>query len=52
MSLGEEVRLTSEGVTGSALAAEGRVVYMALFPASPAPEVQLTAPPSRRRRLH
>ncbi len=52
VGLGEEVRLTGEGVTGSALVAEGRVMHLALFPAAPGPASEPNAPPSRRRRSH
>ncbi|MGH7428280.1 MAG: ARPP-1 family domain-containing protein [Candidatus Methylomirabilaceae bacterium] len=51
VGLGEEVRLTGEGVTGSALVAEGSVVHLALFPAVRGPAAEPTAPPSRRRRF-
>lgn len=50
VGLGEEARLTGEGVTGSALVADGRVVHLALFPALEARKGNPTAPPSRRRR--
>lgn len=52
VGLGEEIRLTGEGITGSALVAEGRVLHLALFPAADVPEAGPPAPPSRRRRFH
>ena len=42
VGLGDEVRLTGEGVTGSALVADERVVHLALFPATPARDAEPT----------
>lgn len=55
IGLGEDLRLTGEGLKGSCLVVDGRVIHMALFPAENVEREREYGPlssPSRRRRSY